>query len=112
MLSRNEEVRYRHHFYFATSRCSEAFAIIREVISNYETDNAEWIALHAEEPVRVDVLRSTTSAWAAMRTTFVSKASRLHFTKAVYRASLGFTRSTGGHNFFDTRQPLHSNLLH
>ena len=81
-------------------------------MTTFETENAEWIALHAHEPVRVDMLHSATNEWAAMRTTFASKASRMYFTKAAYRAGQGLTRSTGGHDFIDTRQPARSGLLH
>ena len=112
MLSRKEEACYRHHFYFISSRYAEAFSVIRDVLTTYEAENAEWIAIHADEIVKVEVLRSVTSVWSAMRTTFPSKASRIHFTKAIYRASEGFTRSTGGHDFIDTRQPARSGLLH
>ena len=112
MLSRKEEACYRHHFYFISSRYAEAFSVIRDVLTTYEAENAEWIAIHADEIVKVEVLRSVTSVWSAMRTTFPSKASRIHFTKAIYRASEGFTRSTGGHDFIDTRQPARSGLYH
>ena len=95
-----------------SSHYSQAFSVIRQALTNYEATNTEWIALHGEEPVRVEVLRSATSSWSAMRATFASKATRLHFTKSIYHASMGLTRSTGGHAFIDTRQPARSGLLH
>ena len=82
------------------------------MLARYEAGNAEQFALHADDVVSAQLLHSETSAWSALRTTFASKANRFHFTKAVCRAGQGLTRSTGGNDFFDTRQPARSGLLH
>ena len=111
-LSANEGVCFRHHFYFVSGRRAEALAIVEDVLARYKAGNAEQFALHADDVVSAQLLHSKTSAWSALRTTFASKASRFHFTKAVCRAGQGLTRSTGGHDFLDTRQPPRSDLLH